>query len=175
MRLGLEVDERGDLTLGRGQMPSPSTQRLAPCCRQGKTWSASSWALLLVQVAKCIGTTTLAWEGQVAGYPRRFSRQGLGGQPCAPPIEDAPLGGIDPAGVLGEEGTQGGRQSLSGCPKIGFEEDGRRIVGHDRLFPEHNPIRSKVPNKGNPVLTTGQAKCTLVSRHRTLSTQDLTL
>ena len=62
---------------------------------------------------------------QVAGHGEGFRRQGPEGQLGAPVVKKPPLGPVDPAGVGGQDGLQGGGDGLVGSAQL---RQGRRTA-----------------------------------------------
>ena len=73
-------------------------------------------------------------DGQVAGHGEGFRRHGTQVHVAAPAFKEPPLGAVDPAGVVGEDGLQGvghapvgGPQGRRGGRRAG---DDLRVVNH---------------------------------------------
>ena len=66
--------------------------------------------------------------GQVAGHGEGFRRQRPEGQLGAPVVKEAPLGPVDPSGVGGEGGLQGGGDGLLGSAQF---RQGRGPAGNE--------------------------------------------
>ena len=68
----------------------------------------------------------LARAVQVARHGEGLRRQGTQVHLVAPAFEDTPLGAVDPAGVVGEEGREGVGHGFLGGPQL---RQGRGPVG----------------------------------------------
>ncbi len=66
--------------------------------------------------------------GQVAGHGAGLRRQGAEAYVATPAVEKLPLGGVDPAGVVGKDGLQGVGHALVGGAQ---GRQGRGLAGDD--------------------------------------------
>ena len=116
------------------RLPHPFNEARTPGSGQGDSSFAHSWAFDMALVAsRCVAM--VAPEpgpgGHVAGHSEGLGGQGREAYLVAPAGEDAPLGSVDPVGVVGEDGLQRGSHALIGGPPapVLTGVDGERALG----------------------------------------------
>ena len=106
--------------------PQPFSASRTPRSRQGDSWPANWWALAMALVARRMVAMLAPALARAAKYRARV--RGSAGRDVRPHLvtpagEDAPLGAVDAAGVVGEDSLQCVGHALVGGPQ------GRRSGG----------------------------------------------
>ena len=109
------------LALGPGQTPAPTLQRLAHApVPAGRIVAGPFVYLGDGGGGQAQGGNTGAGagaDGQVAGYGEGFRRHGTQVHVAAPAFKEPPLGAVDAAGVVGEDGRKGVGHAPVGGPQ----------------------------------------------------------